>query len=135
MYRFSAFMRGRYGMDELNISLFVLAVVLSIVRFFIFFRTVRLVLWIIEILFLAFAVFRALSRNIERRYAENQWFKPIYHAATGWLKFTYRRFRDGRTHRYYKCPKCKAQLRVKNIKGEHTIRCPKCGCKFRKKIL
>ena len=32
------------------------------------------------------------------------------------------------------CPACKAQLRVKNQKGEHGVRCPKCRYEFKVKI-
>ena len=45
-----------------------------------------------------------------------------------------RQFRERDTYRYLKCPSCKAQLRVRAIKGKHNVRCPKCGSEFEKKI-
>ena len=134
MYKISAFMQGRYGMDELNITLLVLSIIISIVSRFVFNIPARLILTAVSLGLMALVVFRLLSRNIYGRSAENRKFKPAFDAVTGWFKLTYKKFRDGRTHRYYKCPNCKAQLRVKNIKGTHTIRCPKCGNKFEKKI-
>lgn len=127
-------MQGRYGSDELNITLIVLSVVVSIISRFVYYLPAQLIMSFVAMGMMGLAVFRMLSRNIYKRSAENRAFKPVFTAVTGWFKLTYKKFRDGRTHRYYKCPNCKAQLRVKNVKGKHTIRCPKCGNKFEKTI-
>jgi predicted Zn finger-like uncharacterized protein len=133
IYKLQMFMQGRYGNDELNISLFVLCIIFMIVSNLCH-SWLKLIFALLELLALALIVFRTFSRNIYKRSAENRKILPVYKAVTGWFKLTYKRFRDGKTHRYYKCPNCKAQLRVKNVKGEHTIRCPKCGNQFKKKI-
>ncbi len=133
LYKLQVFMQGRYGNDELNITLLVVALITALVSRFTFGLT-RLILTIVELALLSIMIFRIFSRNIYKRSYENRKFLPVYTAVTGWFKLTYKRFRDGKTHRYYKCPECKAQLRVKNVKGEHTIRCPKCGHNFKKKI-
>lgn len=130
LYRFNCFMQGRYGNDQLNNTLLVLALILMLVECFV--RS-----WVLEIVALmifALALFRTFSKNIYKRSAENRKFLPVCNKVTGWFKFTYKRFKDGRYYRYYHCPACKAQLRVKNVKGRHTIRCPKCGNQFDKKI-
>ncbi len=134
LYKIQEFMRGRYGFDELNGTLIVLAVILNIVSRFVFNFWARQIIQLISLLLLALCVFRTLSRNCYQREKENNLFKPVYVKVRDFFKITYKKFRDGRTHRYYKCPNCKAQLRVKNIKGVHTIRCPKCGYQFQKKI-
>lgn len=134
MYKFQTFMQGRYGNDELNTTLLVLSIIITIVSRFVFYFPVRIILSLVSAGLIALVVFRFLSTNIYKRSAENRKFKPAFTAVTGWFKLTYKKFRDGRTHRYYKCPKCKAQLRVKNVKGKHTIRCPKCGNQFEKTI-
>lgn len=133
LYKLQVFMQGRYGNDELNITLLVVALITALVSRFTFGLT-RFILTIVELALLSIMIFRIFSRNIYKRSYENRKFLPVYTAVTGWFKLTYKRFRDGKTHRYYKCPECKAQLRVKNVKGEHTIRCPKCGHNFKKKI-
>ncbi len=133
LYKLQVFMQGRYGNDELNLTLLVVALITALVSRFTL-GLVRLILTIVELALLIIMIFRIFSRNIYKRSYENRKFLPVYTAVTGWFKLTYKRFRDGKTHRYYKCPECKSQLRVKNIKGEHTIRCPKCGHNFKKKI-
>lgn len=134
MYKFQTFMQGRYGNDELNTTLLVLSIIITIVSRFVFYFPARIILSLVSAGLIALVVFRFLSTNIYKRSAENRKFKPAFTAVTVWFKLTYKKFRDGRTHRYYKCPKCKAQLRVKNVKGKHTIRCPKCGNQFEKTI-
>ena len=132
MYKFSVFMQGRYGSDQLNIGLIVVALLVDII--FGFFSFPFNLLQLLSLGLICIAIFRTFSRNIYKRSAENRKFLPVYNRITGWFKLTYKKFRDGKTHRYYKCPACKASLRVKYVKGEHTIRCPKCSNQFKKKI-
>lgn len=127
-------MRGRYGFDELGAALIILSTILNIVSRFVFNFPARITIQFISLGLLVYFVFRVLSRNCYQRAKENDIFKHAFTKVKDFFKITYRKFKDGRTHRYYKCPSCKAQLRVKNIKGEHTIRCPKCGYQFKKKI-
>ena len=127
-------MRGRYGFDELNGTMLALSIILSIISRFVFSFWVRMILELISLILFALCIFRSLSRNCYQRGKENDIFKPVFIKVKDFFKLTYKKFKDGRTHRYYKCPNCKAQLRVKNIKGKHTIRCPKCGHQFQKTI-
>ena len=128
------FMQGRYGSDQLNISILVVVLVLNLVNVFVFNFIASLVISLIGYALIGFAVFRMLSRNIERRRAENTAFLPVYNAVTGWFKLTVKKFRERKEYRYVKCPVCKAQLRVRNVKGKHTVRCPRCSNEFKKKI-
>lgn len=135
LYKFAAFMQGRYGFDELGGALIAVSVILNIVsRFFYAHFWVRFIMQIIAIALLVIFVLRFLSTKPYNRSKENDVFKPAIRGVIDFFKLNYKRLRDGRTHRYYKCPACKAQLRVKNIKGKHTIRCPKCGNQFEKTI-
>lgn len=132
MYKFSMFMQGRYGYDQLNLALIVVALVVDII--FGFFKYPWSLLQLLSFGLICLAIYRALSRDIYKRSEENRKFLPIFNKITGWFKLTYKKFRDGKTHRYYKCPACKASLRVKYVKGTHTIKCPKCGNQFKKKL-
>lgn len=127
-------MQDRYGFDQLGFALIITSLIISIISSFIFEWHVRLVFRLIDLALLIIAVIRFLSKNIDARSRENIKFRTVWGKISGWFKFQNRRFRDGQTHRYYHCPSCKAQLRVKNIKGKHTIRCPRCGTQFEKKI-
>lgn len=134
MQRFRFFMQDRYGFDQLNFALLITSLIVSIISGFIFVWNVRLIFRLIDLALLVIVVLRFLSKNIDARARENMKFHTVWDKISGWFKFQNRRFRDGQTHRYYHCPSCKAQLRVKNIKGKHTIRCPRCGAQFEKKI-
>ena len=107
--RFANFMQGRYGTDKLNNTLWVLLLILWFVNIFVWNRVARYIIDGIMLLIIVLICFRMFSRNIVARSAENRKFLP-------------------------KCPVCKAQLRVRNKKGNHTVRCPKCGSEFNKKI-
>ena len=134
MQRFMIFMQGRYGTDTLNKFLSVLFIVLWFVSIFVFNFVARSIIRLIELLILAIIIFRSLSRNINRRSAENREFLKYYNPVKSWSKLSIRKFKDRKDYRYLKCPVCESQLRVKNKKGVHTVHCPRCGSEFDKKI-
>ena len=121
-------MAGRYGGDQLNIALILLYLVLAIVAQI----TQLWVIWIAEILLLAYCFFRILSRNVEKRYRENQKFLRLWNPIKQRLLKMKIRVSD-RAHRYYHCPKCKNTLRVPRGKGKICITCPVCKTEFIKK--
>lgn len=124
-------MQGRYGHDKLNTFIWIVAAVLYTVNLF-----VRSPILVIVILLVgALAVFRSLSTNINRRLYENNRFVSIYSAVADFFKRQYMKIRDFKTHRYLRCPHCKAQLRLKKRTGVQHIHCPRCGQDFKKNIL
>lgn len=124
------FMQGRYGHDKLNTLIWILAAALYFIN--IFARSP--ILMIIVLLLGALAIFRSLSTNITKRMYENNRFVSIYTAVADFFKRQYMRIRDFKTHRYLRCPYCKAQLRLKKRTGVQHIHCPKCGEDFKKNI-
>ena len=124
-------MQGRYGNDKLNTVIWIVAAVLYFINLFA--RTPILV--IVILLLAALAVFRSLSTNITKRLYENNRFISIYRVTADFFKRQYMKVRDFRTHRYLRCPHCKAQLRLKKRTGVQHIVCPRCGKEFRKNIL
>ena len=128
------FMQGRYGMDALNGCLLILAAVIWTVNIFIFPRIPHLILMLVQLGLTALVIARALSRNIVMRSKENRTFMRVYEPVKNWVTLTFKRIRDRRDYRYRRCPMCKAQLRVRNVKGKHRVRCPKCGSEFDTKI-
>lgn len=119
---FKRFMVGRYGPDQLSVALCVLSFVLSIISNV----TDLSVITALSAVALGIAVYRILSRDVLRRRSENQRFLAKWNPIAA-------RFRDRKTHKYFKCPNCGQQLRVPKNKGSMTITCPKCGTSFKRK--
>lgn len=123
------FMAGRYGSDQLNNALLLLGLVLIVVEWISRWRWVGI--FVLALLILCY--FRMFSRNIQARYAENQWFLRRWGPVSNRLRNMLARFRDRKTHRYFKCPQCKQRLRVPRGRGEINITCPHCHHQFIRK--
>ncbi|SCG84297.1 Zn-finger containing protein [Proteiniborus sp. DW1] len=115
-------MIGRYGVDQLSKAMLILTLILLIISSI----TGLDIINVLGILVLALSYMRILSRNIDKRYQENmrflQWLSPIRARINTLLK----RFKEHKTHRFYRCPQCNQQLRVPKGKGKIRITCPKC---------
>ena len=125
------FMQGRYGHDKLNTFIWIIAAAVYVINLF----ARSPFLMILIILIAALAIFRSLSTNVTKRLYENNRFISIYTAVADFFKRQYMKVRDFKTHRYLRCPYCKAQLRLKKRTGVQKIRCPRCGEEFKKNIL
>lgn len=128
---FRRFMYGRHGIDRLGFGLAVLLLLLGIVSLFVS-GTGSIVLWAIQMLVLGWMLFRMFSRNNPSRAKEDEWFAGKVSAVTKKLSPAIGRMKD-REHKYFRCPKCRARLRVPRGRGRITVTCPKCGNKFDKK--
>lgn len=127
--RFEHFMQGRYGQDELGRTLSWLAVAVLLVNMF----TGLDVLYYLAIVLLAFSLFRTFSRNTYRRQQENQAFKRLGAPVARTLRLCRRMLSERKTHRYFRCPRCKQWLRVPRGKGHITVKCRICDMRFEKK--
>ena len=126
---FRRVMAGRYGGDQLMIGSVVLYMLLSVVAQLTRFYPLMLLAYVL----LAWCIFRIFSRNISRRYQENQFFLKYWNRVRDWFSGVKRRVQDQKTHRYYKCPNCSNTLRVPRGRGKIQITCPVCGKQFVKK--
>ena len=135
LYRF---MSGRYGTDELSRFLFVaylVCFVLSVV--FGWFEDTMSIAFLLRLLLwgiLLWSLFRMLSRNINKRWNENQKYLALRTRVREWAKFTWARLRDIRTKRYRHCPHCRAVVRFPIKRGVHIVSCPRCRKQFQLKI-
>ncbi|TDW24702.1 hypothetical protein EDD63_10857 [Breznakia blatticola] len=129
-YKLYQFMQGRYGNDQLNTFLLAFAVVFNIVMaLFVGSNWITATItWIPLIIFW----FRFFSRKVYRRRIENNKFLGMWYKIRAPFRRTKRRFED-KSHKYYKCPKCKQVVRVPSGKGKIEITCPKCKTKFSKR--
>ena len=127
-------MAGRYGFDSLNGFMLALALAVNIANWFVWPLVPTLILYGVELILVGLVIARALSRNINMRALENRRFRSVYDPVKKWILFQVKKFKERKDYKYLKCPFCKAQLRVRNQKGEHGVRCPKCRGDFRVKI-
>ena len=123
------FMLGRYGFDEFTRLLVLVSLVFSILSIFLRFG---LFSWLVYLPFF-FAVFRTLSKNIDRRRIELYQYRKYRNLFDYRWKMITGRFKEAKTHRRFRCPKCRQQLRVPKGKGKIEIACPKCKTKFIKR--
>lgn len=129
LYRF---MSGRYGLDALGKFIAVVWIILAAVNVF----AGSKIIYIIYLLMCIWFFFRLLSRNHPARQAENQKFLQFFGKAQTNMydvKSTVKTKKDragDKEHKYVKCARCGANLRVARKKGKHTVKCPKCGNEF-----
>ena len=122
-------MYGRYGMDQLGfcsmIFLLFLNVVASLGRFEFLAMLVSLLMLVV--------LWRAFSRNIPKRTAENQMFLRYAEPCRKWLVSQFASCKDRKTHCHFRCPHCGQKIRVPKGRGKIQITCPKCQQSFVKK--
>lgn len=121
-------MAGRYGSDQLNLFLLILYLVFLVLSAV----TGISVFNLLGLLAILAALLRTLSRNLERRRAENAKFLKLIRPAQQWLRLR-RTIHQDRDHCYFKCPNCKQYLRVPKGKGKITVTCRSCGATFQEK--
>ncbi len=135
-YKFMQFMQGRYGVDQLNRFLSLACLVLIVAQLFLPVR----ILWWLALACLALMYFRMFSRNIAKRYRENQqWMEFTSKLRTFFTDFRYNITHLKENHErnkdfhIYKCPRCSQKIRIPKGKGHIMVRCPRCGFEFHKK--
>ena len=124
--KLARFMVGRNGVDDLARfeSWFVLVVlILSI-----FTRSGLLDL--IAIAFIVHMYLRVFSRNVSKRYEENQKFLNFRYDWTVKWNRKKKHFEQRKMYKFYKCPMCRQEVRVPRGHGKICITCPKCREEF-----
>ena len=134
--KFMKFMQGRYGVD--GFARFTMGVALVCIVVSVFFQkgsTAEALLNTLGLAAIIYTYFRILSRNVSKRYAENQ----KYLSMTSKLRQSFNReksmMQQRKTHHIYTCPGCGQKIRIPRGSGKKVeIDCPKCHTKFIKKI-
>lgn len=124
--RLEKFMYGRYGTDKLGMASLWTALALMIINSFVNSLTV----YLLELFLIGYSFFRFFSRNIGKRYQENEKFEKRLKKITSYFKLRKAIWRDRKTHVYTKCPSCKVNIRLPKKAGKHTVNCPKCHTSF-----
>ena len=132
--KLAKFMSGRYGPDALFRFQIGAALVLDLVSLFLRRSSgVYHLLNDIALILMIWAVWRALSRNVQKRYLENLRFLELFGRARRQSRMNKEKFSQRKDYKFFVCPNCKTNLRVPKGKGDIYITCAKCGNRFRGK--
>ena len=127
--KLSRFMAGRYGMDQLSRAISYAALVLILVNLFLH----SMVLYVVGLALLVYVYFRTFSRKLEKRRRENAWYLRRSYAVTNGVKNWFDRLKQSRDYAFFRCPSCRAMLRVPRGKGKLRVTCRKCGNSFERR--
>lgn len=136
--RFIKFMYGRYGVDEFGKSMLWFAVILSVIGMIL--NLFNLGVWIafscstISTILMIYIIYRAFSRNINKRVHENHKYLSKTSKIRTYFRFCKTRFNDRKHFLYVKCPNCKNYSRVPKGKGRIKITCRVCKKQFERKV-
>jgi ribosomal protein S27E len=131
--KFMRFMQGRYGNDEFSrfLSWLGLALILiSLIGSLLGSGFVSTLFWALALAAIVFSLIRSFSKDIYKRQGENKKYLELRNRVKSWFSTLKQRMKDGKEFKYFKCPQCKAALRVPRHKGNVRITCKKCGNQF-----
>ena len=128
------FMAGRCGIDQLNFCLVVMSLVINLITSLLFRHPVAyMILRLISLALSFWFLFRFLSRNTSKRWAENQKFLVYFNRVRGEAEEAKVRFRNRKVYLYCRCPKCGQKIRLPRGRGKIMARCPKCQQEFERR--
>ena len=116
------FMAGRYGGDQLSLTLLGISIFISILASILHSQ----VLAIVYIIPLGSVLYRMFSKDIAKHYQENMKFLNKWNSIKRKVNNKIQHIKSLKHYKYYKCSNCKQTLRVPRGKGKISITCPKC---------
>lgn len=123
------FMQGRYGADQMGQMLSAVSMVFLIISLF-----SRNQGWfLLALIGIVYNYFRMFSKNISKRYAENQKYLTMTAGIRRKIASWKSQLAQRKIYHIYRCPGCKQKIRVPRGRGKIEIRCPKCNTRFVKK--
>ena len=132
--KFIRFMQGRNGVDDF--AKFTMGVAFVSIILAMFMRNgsfLGALLDTIGLLAIVYTYYRILSKNIQKRYEENQ----KYLSMTSKVRTRFQKEKNlmmqRKTHHIYTCPGCGQKIRIPRGRGKIEIDCPKCHTKFVKR--
>lgn len=133
--KFIRFMQGRNGVDAF--SKFTMGVALAAIVITMFTGTrsgIGAFLDFFGLAAIAYTYFRVFSKNISKRYAENQKYLAYSAKYRAWFQKEKRLLAQRKDYHIYSCPGCGQKIRIPrgNMK-KVEIDCPKCHTKFIKR--
>ena len=122
-------MQGRYGVDQFSKALLIAGLVVVLFTG----KGVGTLFYFLGWVLIIYCYFRVFSRNISKRYAENQKYLAKTYKLRTYIQQQKNSLAQRKVYHIYKCPGCKQKIRIPKGKGKIEIRCPKCGTTFIKK--
>ena len=120
-------------MDQLGQFMVWAVLVLIVINLFVRASLPSTILDTLELVGLITMYFRMFSKNVGKRYQENQVFLRMrFYVTEYWRKVKFS-FTQGRKYRIFKCPNCGQKTRIPRGHGKVSIHCPKCKTDFIKK--
>lgn len=126
MNQIRRFMYGRYGIDRLNRMLVFAAFFISLIALFSRYRLINIGAYLL----LAIVLVRSISKNIAKRSQENLVYCRFADSVKNKLRLIKLSLIGTKTHKYYKCSRCRQTIRIPRGKGKICITCPKCKAEF-----
>ena len=123
------FMEGRYGVDYLGNFTLYTGLGLSIADMFLGTGILGMAGFALYVI----TIYRMFSRNREKRMAENRKYVML---TSDWKKKfrQYKlRLKNSKQYKYFKCPNCKALLRLSRGCGQVHVTCARCKHEFDQK--
>ena len=128
LLKIRSFMAGRNGVDKLTVGIIVVYSLFAFIKIFLRFSNIAyIIVSVMQYALLAYAVFRILSKNLQKRYNENFRFEQVIRRWQPYAEHMKLRMQFIKTHRFRTCKYCGNFLRMKKGKHSKTIICPKCG--------
>ena len=122
-------MSERYGADQLSLHLLILGIVFYLISLFTGFFPLSLASTGLYI----YTAFRMLSKNRVKRAAENTKYLSAFYQTKQKSHQTVLRLKNRKEYKYFRCPQCKALLRMKRGSGTMHVTCGKCKHQFDQK--
>ena len=123
---FLRWMDGRHGIDQLGTLTLFSGLLLSLTGAF----TGTGIASFLGLALYIVTVYRMLSRNKEARQRENRKYIELTEKWSLKVRQFFRRLKNRKEYKYFKCPRCKQLLRLKRGCGPKSITCAKCGHQF-----
>lgn len=134
-----SFMNGRNGVDQFSIALlwsglilYLLGSVLSSIRSAVW-QLMGMLFSIAGFAAYVYCLVRMFSRNVEKRRAENRRYLAFTEKKRTERRQAKVRFQNRKKYKYFKCPGCKAWLRLPRESGVVTVTCSRCHTSFTQK--
>lgn len=127
--KFMRFMQGRNGVDQLSQFLNIVILIIFGISLFVRWKP----LYWIGLALLIYMYFRIFSKNISKRYAENQMFCNMRYDLAIKKNKKKQEWQQRKIYRFFRCPMCRQKVRVPKGRGKIAITCPKCRAEFIKR--